>query len=95
MQNRKLLTTYWFVTFPESRLGPKNFGVTAYSKEDAKQLIIETVNCYGLRPYIDNLNDETEVIEDIDIRTLDQGHVMPNMGDITFRGVWYPHFSLH
>jgi hypothetical protein len=30
------------------------------------------------------------VIEDVDVRELDQGHVVPNMGDPTVRGVWYP-----
>jgi hypothetical protein len=37
-----------------------------------------------------SLNDTTKVIEDIDIRLLDQGHVIPNMGVVTFKGIWYP-----
>jgi hypothetical protein len=28
--------------------------------------------------------------ENLDIRTLDQGHVIPNMKDPTLRGVWFP-----
>jgi hypothetical protein len=31
-----------------------------------------------------------EVIEDVDVRTLDAGHVLPNMGDPSVRGVWFP-----
>jgi hypothetical protein len=34
-----------------------------------------------------------EVIEDIDVRDLhlvDQSHVVPNMGDPSIRGVWFP-----
>ncbi len=29
-------------------------------------------------------------IEDVDVRTLDQGHVIPNMLPPDRRGVWYP-----
>lgn len=32
-----------------------------------------------------------EVVADVDIRTLDQAHVVPNMGLVVERGVWYPH----
>jgi len=28
--------------------------------------------------------------EDVDVRALDGGHVLPNMGDPSVRGVWYP-----
>jgi hypothetical protein len=28
--------------------------------------------------------------ENIDVRTLDQRHVIPNMKDPTLRGVWFP-----
>jgi len=29
-------------------------------------------------------------VEDVDVRTLDQGHVIPNMLPPDRRGVWYP-----
>jgi len=29
-------------------------------------------------------------IEDVDIRTLDQGHVIPNMLPPSWRGIWFP-----
>ena len=30
------------------------------------------------------------VIENIQFKDLDQNHVVPNMGPITERGIWYP-----
>jgi len=32
----------------------------------------------------------SDVLEDVDVRDLDQGHVVPNMGDPSTRGVWFP-----
>jgi hypothetical protein len=32
------------------------------------------------------------VTEDVDIQTLDQGHVLPNMGVPSERGVWFPNY---
>jgi hypothetical protein len=32
------------------------------------------------------------VVEDVDVSQLDAGHVLPNMGDPTLRGVWFPRF---
>ena len=31
-----------------------------------------------------------QIIEDVDIRTLDEGHVRPNMEVPVWRGVWFP-----
>jgi hypothetical protein len=42
-----------------------------------------------------SLSDTTEVIEDIDVRILDQGHVIPNMGVVTFKGIWYPIYNIN
>ncbi len=58
--------------------------MTALSVEDAKKLI-ETVALQG-QP----LPPIAEVIEDVDVQTLDAGHVLPNMGDPSIRGVWFP-----
>lgn len=59
-------------------------GVTAYDEADARRLFETTVvPCYGPREIV-------EIIKDIDVTTLDQGHVIPNMGVCTNRGVWYP-----
>ena len=65
-----------------SKLRGYGIGVTAYSREDAEQLISEMDSSVN--------KDVVAIIEDVDIRTLDQGHVIPNMGPPNFRGVWYP-----
>ena len=60
------------------------YGVTAVDRHDAERL---------LRAVVFNdqaLPDPVEVVQDIDVRDLDQGHVLPNMGDPTVRGVWFP-----
>jgi hypothetical protein len=31
-----------------------------------------------------------DVIENVDIRTLDQNHVVPNIGPCNVHGLWYP-----
>lgn len=88
-----MLKRYWFIVYPQDRFGPKNIGVSAYSKDEAKALIIDTLTRINLIEYFANLNDDTEVIEDIDIMQLDQNHVIPNMGIVTFKGVWFPNLN--
>jgi hypothetical protein len=62
-------------------------GVTAYSVDDAEALARDACATVGwsFKP--------TEVSEDVDIRTLDQSHVTPNIGPVNFRGVWYPRLN--
>ena len=71
------LTRFWFTT-----KGGRGIGVTAFSREDAEFLISE------LPSSIDK--EILDVVENIDIRTLDQGHVIPNMRPPNWRGVWFP-----
>jgi hypothetical protein len=33
------------------------------------------------------------VVEDVDVRTLDPGHVIPNLGPPVWPGVWFPRLS--
>jgi hypothetical protein len=80
--NNPLLQRYWFKT--KERFG---FGVTAYSLDDAKHLVDEAVRSLGMK------YDVLEIIEDIDVRALDQNHVVPNIGSPNFRGVWFPNLS--
>lgn len=61
-------------------------GVTAVDVEDAKRLV-ELVALQG-----DPLPSIAEMVEDVDARTLDAGHVLPNMGDPSVRGVWFPRY---
>lgn len=83
------LHRYWFRWAEDARTdarvgGGLGCGVTALSVEDAKKLI-ETVALQG-QP----LPPIAEVVKDVDVRTLDAGHVLPNMGDPSRRGVWFP-----
>ena len=78
-----ILHRYWFQT--RENLG---FGVTAYSEDDARHLIEHAV---GTRP----LDGEVvRIIVDVDVRDLDQRHVVPNMGPPNLRGVWFPMLNL-
>jgi hypothetical protein len=79
--SHSLLHRYWFDTKGKEHLG---FGVTAYSVEDAKVLVDEAAKRLGLSAQV------VEVVEDVDVRDLDQNHVVPNMGPPNFRGVWFP-----
>ena len=78
-----LLHRYWFQT--KEHFG---FGVTAYSVEDAKALVDQAARCIGWSA------DTVKIIEDVDVRELDQNHVVPNMGPPNFRGVWFPNLNL-
>ena len=60
------------------------YGVTAFSVADAEQLLARA----GLA------RDWSGVIEDADVSGLDPGHVLPNIGGVTFRGVWFPALNL-
>jgi hypothetical protein len=81
--NNPLLRRYWFKTDPY--LG---VGVTAYSVEDARSLVEAAAQSLHMKFEV------LEIIEDVDIRDLDQGHVVPNMGPPNFRGVWFPRMNL-
>ena len=78
-----LLHRYWFKT----KVG-FGIGVTAYSIEDARRLIYEVIRPQGWE------SEVLEIIVDVDVRELDQGHVIPNMGPPNFRGVWHPLIKL-
>lgn len=72
-----LLKRYWF----ESKRG-YGVGVTAYSLDDAKEMIAQ-------EPWIGEVDLHT-VVENVDVQTLDQNHVIQNMGPPNLRGIWYP-----
>ncbi len=89
-----MLKRYWFVLYPEWRYGPLNVGVTAISVKEAKELIL--LNFVKLHAFeaLEKLKEEVEVIEDVYVRLLDEHHVIPNIGPVTFRGVWFPRMNL-
>ena len=81
----KILTRYWF-TFP--KLPDKaalnlGCGVTAYNYEDAIDLLRERV-FGGMEPTV------LAFAENVDVTNLDKSHVIPNMGQVIARGVWFP-----
>lgn len=59
-------------------------GVTAYNRDDALEIIAERVYKSDVLPEIATL------VEDVDMSTLDEKHVLPNIGNVFVRGVWYP-----
>ena len=59
-------------------------GVTARDRSDAEALIRARV--FRAEP----VPPLAQLIEDVEVSALDQRHVVPNMGDPTKRGVWYP-----
>lgn len=80
------LGRFWFrfrdlPKFSPLRLG---CGVAARDYDDAIDILGSTV-CKG-----QEMPPIAGVIEDVDISTLDRGHVIPNMEVPVFRGVWFP-----
>jgi hypothetical protein len=83
-----VLRRYWFefelrIDDPHPLGVLSGCGVTAFDFEDALSLLRDRVFHESV-PHIVN------VIEDVDVSTLDPGHVLPNMGVPSLRGVWYP-----
>jgi hypothetical protein len=78
------LTAYWIV--PPSPHGPLGFGVTAWSLADA----LELIRALGYGHYLPDDPSALQVTEGVKVAALDQRHVVPNMGPIVVRGLWYP-----
>jgi hypothetical protein len=82
------LIRYWF----EFESTPSRFatwvGVTAWTLDDARLLVSKEV--FGGK----ELPPLNVLIEDVDVSTLDAGHVLPNMNPPNERGVWYPKGTL-
>ena len=82
---QQLLTRFW-LKFSPLPYNPLNLGcgVTAYSYDDAISLLRRRVFKDEELPTI------VSVIENVDVSTLDQRHVIPNMGVCVDRGIWFP-----
>ena len=82
--DRHLLTAFWIVSEGPS-VSHRQLGVSAYSLEDAFHLLEEM----GIR-----VNPATATIRSgIRVEDLDPAHILPNMGVIVRRGVWYPNLN--
>ena len=62
----------------------RGVGVTARTKEDALNIVYSSILAGHPRPAV------AKLIEDVDIATLDEGHVRPNMGNPVAPGIWFP-----
>ena len=80
------LTRYWFKFDEIGKPTALNLGcgITAYSYEDAVLLLRERVFPGEGAPRV------AACIEDVDVSTLDTKHVLPNLGAVEMRGVWFP-----
>ena len=81
-----LLTRYWFEFEKIDRPTPANFGcgVTAYDYADAVSLLKQIVFEGEPLPAI------IRVTPDVDVSKLENRHVLPNIGPVYRRGVWWP-----
>lgn len=81
-----MLRLYWFELNGGTSLPPgtkRGAGVAAFDRSDAEDILRRQV-FGGAPPPI------RDCIEDIDVSTLDPGHVLPNMAPPNERGVWFP-----
>jgi hypothetical protein len=92
-----MLRRYWFVIYPQWRYGPWNAGVTAISVEEAKELLLKNFTKINYSEPLNRLktNMDIEIIENIDVQLLDKEHVVPNMGPVIFKGVWFPRLNMY
>jgi hypothetical protein len=81
MQNL-LLTKYW-LTFDKESAYPLGIGVTAFDTQDAENLVAQNLFGGSLIPAF-----QLRIIASLN--ELESNHVLPNIGPITFRGIWYP-----
>jgi hypothetical protein len=80
VNDNPILRRFWFRLEGSRELG---YGVTAWTEEDAAFLIRYFFFKGGPLP-------KAIVTADVDVPTLDAGHVLPNMESPNWRGVWYP-----
>jgi hypothetical protein len=81
-----MLRRYWLKFAPVARPSVLNLGcgITAYDGDDARHIFeSEVAPRFGNR-------EICEIIEEIDVASLDEAHVRPNMGVVSTRGVWFP-----
>ena len=86
-----MLIRYWFeFQYNHCRELPGGLGlgcgITAYNYEDA--LFLLSTEVFKNTP----LAPIKKVIENVDVSTLEAGHVLPNILPTNWRGIWYPEF---
>ncbi len=84
MQVENELKPFWITSsFPCPLLG---FGVTAWNLADALNII----TAVGYGQYLPDQLSTLQVTEDVKTSGLERLHIVPNMGPIVVRGMWYP-----
>lgn len=81
------LRTYWIRFEKLSLPGFWNLGcgVTAFDRDDAIGLVRQRlISIDGVVPRI------MDIAEDVKTSDLEQRHVLPNIGDMNVRGIWFP-----
>ena len=84
MYDSPALETFW-ISFPQDQNLAFGIGVTAYSEEDALALIKKQ----GVDKWFLDAR-EIKIAHGVRIEDLDQRNVVPNIGPLQLRGVWYP-----
>ena len=81
-----LLRRYWFKFEPVPEPTPLNLGcgITAFDYEDAVNILNKKIIPRQAALKI------AEVSENVDVSLLDDKHVLPNIGSVNIRGVWFP-----
>lgn len=84
-----MLRRYWFSFVRTDRISSLGLGcgVTALSRLDAERLIKEMVF-----PMLGE-GEILAVVEDIDLNSLEENHVLPNIGNPSEPGVWFPNLQ--
>ena len=77
-----MLRPYWVQLARRPEPTPLNIGigVTAASEEESRAMVLQAVEDA----------DIVSVSPVLDATELDQGHVVPNMGNLLVRGIWFP-----
>jgi hypothetical protein len=88
------MTRYWFILDPANPYGRHNIGVTAYAAEDALSIASDTARRLGWTDSDMEALAKAEYIANIDVRLLEQEHIIPNMGPVNIRRVWWPRANL-
>ena len=80
------LKRFWFTFKKPPQFSPFGIGcgVTAFDYADALNILSAKVFVKASMPEIES------VVSDVDLQALDPHHVLPNIGVVTNRGVWFP-----
>ena len=84
---------FWFILDSSDPYGVKNVGVTANSIEEARGIAIVELQSLNWIDQSRVIEKTSEIIEDVDIRLLDENQLLPNIGMVEYKGVWWPNLN--